>query len=343
MKTKHLFMLMLITMSLTSCKYDDSELKDSITVLEERISAMESKVEQMNGNIASIKVVVNSLEQKIYVTKVEKLSGGYTIFFTDGTSASISNGKNGQDAPVIGIALEDGTYYWTLTVGEETSWLRDADGNKLCVSGNNGIDGIAGITPCIKIDEKGYWIVSYDNGISYSRILDADNKPVSAIGIQGDKGDKGDTGSQGPSGASGDSFFKSVVENEDAVILTLTNNTVITIPKVKVFGILFQQTKKIPIGKAEVQLQYTITGADSDTFVEIYAKGNLEAVQTNSSISQGVIVVKATGTITKESKVVVLLCNKEKTITTILTFEAETFTMGSGSENYSKEDGIWDK
>lgn len=342
MKTKHFFMLILITMSLSSCKYDDSDLKDSINALEERISAMESKVEQMNDNIASMKVLVNSLEQKVYVTKVENLPDGYTIFFTDGTSASINNGKDGQDAPVVGIALENGIYYWTITVGEETSWLRDADGKKLCVSGNNGIDGITGITPRVKIDGEGYWIVSYDNGISYSRILDTDNKPVNAVGIPGDKGDKGDAGSQGPSGSSGDSFFKSVVENEDGVILTLTNSTVITIPKVKVLAITFLQTKNIPIGKDGVQLQYTITGADSDTFVEIYAKGSLEAMQTTTSLSEGFIVVKPTGAITKESKVIVLLCNKEKTITTILTFESGASNVESGSENYSKEDGTWD-
>lgn len=345
MKTKQFLMLILIAMSLSSCKYDDSDLKDSISALEERISAMESKVEQMNDNIASMKVLVNSLEKKVYVTKVEKALDGYTIFFTDGTSASINNGKNGQDAPVIGIAFDNGIYYWTMTVGGETSWLRDDDGKKLCVSGNNGIDGIAGITPRVKIDEEGYWIVSYDNGVSYSRILDAENKPVNAIGMPGDKGDKGDKGDigiQGPSGASGDSFFKSVLENENEVILTLSNNTVITIPKLRILSITFSQTNNILIGKDGVKLPYTITGADSDTFVEIYVKGKLEVVHTTTSLSEGFIVVNATGKITKESKVIILLCNKERTITTILTFEAETSNVDGGSENYLKEDGTWD-
>ncbi len=56
----------------------------------------------------------------------------------------------------------------------------------------------------LKIDEEGYWTVSYDNGNSYARILDNSGNPISAIGIKGDKGDKGDTGEKGDQGDKGD-------------------------------------------------------------------------------------------------------------------------------------------
>ena len=340
MKVKNILAILLLATGITSCEYDDSELKSDISDLQERIAAMENSVKQMNADIASIQGVVNSLKNSNSVEKVVEQTDGYVLLFTDGTSITIKHGKDGQAAPVIGIAEEEGMYYWTVTLKGETSWLEDEEGEKMPVS-------TVGTTPLLSIDDKGYWIVSYDNGKTYSNVLNEDGKPVSALGQKGDKGDKGEDGTDGTNGSngsSGDSFFKNVEQTDDEVILTLANGTVISIPKVKEFAISISQTQNISLGSEGVTLTYTITGADNDTFVEAYGVGNVEAIVTATSISAGNIKVTLVEgkELTASSKVFVMLCNKDKTITTVLTFTKSQASSGSSAEGYDKKEGEWD-
>lgn len=364
MKAKNILAILLLAIGITSCEYDDSELKSDISDLQERIAAMENSVKQMNADIASIQGVVNSLKNSNSVEKVVEQTDGYVLLFTDGTSVTIKHGKDGQDgadgvngtdgkdgadgkdAPLIGISKENDIYYWTVTIDGETSWLEDEQGNKMPVS-------TKGITPLLSIDEKGYWLVSYDNGKTYSKVLDENGNPVSALGQKGDKGDKGEDGADGADGAdgidgsngsSGDSFFKKVEQTADEVILTLANGTVISIPKVKEFAISISKTQNISLGSEGVTLTYTITGADNDTFVEAYGVGNVEAIVTATSLSAGSIKVTLVEgkELTASSKVFVMLCNKDKTITTVLTFTKSQSSSGSSAENYNKKDGEWD-
>lgn len=347
MKMKNLWVLILLTISITSCSYDDSDLKESIRTLEERISAMESTVRQLNADIVSMQGIVSSLESNVYISRVETLADGYTLHFSDGMTVTIrngkdgtngedgkdgvdgsdgENGKNGKDAPIIGIGQEDGVYYWTVTIDGKTDWLMSETGDRLRVTSN---DGVAGTTPRLSIDEEGYWLVSYDNGTTYTPVLDAAGHPVSALGTKGDPG---------TSGSAGDSYFKDVNETNDAVILTLATGKVISIPKAKAFAIHFEQIKNIPLGTdGKLTLPYTITGADADTFVEVYGIGNLQ-VKTDTSC----LYIEATGELNADSKVLVLLCNKEKTITTVLTFVKATSRPQGGAENYGTETKEWD-
>ena len=340
MKAKNILAILLLAAGITSCEYDDSELKSDISDLQERISAMENSVKQMNADIASIQGVVNSLKNSNSVEKVVEQTDGYVLLFTDGTSITIKHGKDGQAAPVIGIAEEEGVYYWTVTLEGETSWLEDEEGEKMPVS-------TVGTTPLLSIDDKGYWIVSYDNGKTYSNVLNEDGNPVSALGQKGDTGDKGEDGTDGTTGSngtSGDSFFKNVEQTDDEVILTLANGTVISIPKVKEFAISISKTQNISLGSEGVTLTYTITGADDDTFVEAYGVGNVEAIVTATSLSAGEIRVTLVDgkELTASSKVFVMLCNKDKTITTVLTFTKSQSSSGSSAENYDKKEGEWD-
>jgi len=340
MKAKNILTIILLAVGITSCEYDDSELKSDISDLQERIAAMENSVKQMNADIASIQGVVNSLKNSNSVEKVVEQTDGYVLLFTDGTSLTIKHGKDGQAAPIIGIAEEEGVYYWTVTLEGETSWLEDEEGEKMPVS-------TVGTTPLLSIDDKGYWIVSYDNGKTYSNVLNEDGNPVSALGPKGDKGDKGEDGidgTNGSNGTSGDSFFKNVEQTADEVILTLANGTVISIPKVKEFAISISKTQNISLGSEGVTLTYTITGADNDTFVEAYGVGNVEAIVTATSLSAGSIKVTLVEgkELTASSKVFVMLCNKDKTITTVLTFTKSQSSSGSSAEGYDKKDGSWD-
>ena len=61
-----------------------------------------------------------------------------------------------------------------LTNHDTGGWLIVfSDGSEIIViNGNDGQDGIDGITPFLKIDQEGYWTVSYDNGATFIALLD---------------------------------------------------------------------------------------------------------------------------------------------------------------------------
>lgn len=73
---------------------------------------------------------------------------------------------------------------------EEGGWeIRFSDNSVIDLhNGKNGTDGTDGITPYLKIDINDNWIVSYDNGKTYSVVSDTEGKPVSAKGTDGVNG-----------------------------------------------------------------------------------------------------------------------------------------------------------
>lgn len=315
--TKFLFYSLMLLL-LASCKYDDGDLRDEISNLTNRVSTLESKVSELNIDILSLQTAIIALQKNVYISKVEKTTDGYVILFTDGTKATIQNGSNGTDginglngtdgvnAPIIGVALFENIYYWTITVDNETDWLLDNDGKKLPVTGKNGNPGINGVTPLVKIDGEGYWMVSYDNGVNYSYLLDANGLKICALGEKGE---------------GGDGFFRNIVETSDALIMTLTNGTVISLPKTKEFSIYFRQTKEIHLTEGEVcVLPYTVYGADANTFIETSVQGSLSVEVKAISLYEGELRITAIGEVSSASKVIVFLCNKDKTVTTVLTF-----------------------
>ena len=129
--------------SAVSCKYDDSELWDRVNDLDDRLTSIESQLIKMNSNINSISSIVNALEGNVYVTKVTETADGYIIEFSDGTTATIADGEDGnagKDAPVIGIDKDtDGNYYWTQTIDGQQTWLTDEYGNKIPVTGEDAV------------------------------------------------------------------------------------------------------------------------------------------------------------------------------------------------------------
>lgn len=351
-----ILLLCCVIMSAVSCNYDDSGIKESVSQLSERLSALESKVSQLNADILSLQTVLAALEKNVYVSDVSTSDDGCVIQFSDGKSVTIRNGKDGLDAPVVGIAVFEDRYYWTMTVGGTTSWLTDADGNKLPVT-----DQAAGVTPQLKVSEAGDWLVSYDNGATFQAVLDADGNKVSALGTpgaQGDKGDKGDTGAQGDkgdkgdkgdtgaTGASGSPLFSSVTYTAESVTFVLAaDGTVLVIPRLQSLGISYDRSiRAIPITPLEgVQVGYTILGADDATFIEVLTKGNLAATLTALTASTGTLDIRMTGTsLEPDSKVVVLLCNAEKTVTTVLTFRMDTST-AEGTDAFVPTAGTWDE
>jgi len=144
--------LFILSMSLALCvlgacsdDYDDTELRNGLSDLKDRVSQLETQLTKLNGEIATIDALVKKLEDNVSVVKVETSADGksYTIYFSDDTKATIASGADGaagaagaagKDAPVIGVQEVDGVYYWTLTTGGKTDFLTDGKGGKLRVT-----------------------------------------------------------------------------------------------------------------------------------------------------------------------------------------------------------------
>lgn len=231
---KSLFIIAAISSILGGCsKYDDDALWDRVNDHEERISTLETTVNNLNNDIVTIGALVANLENNISIKSIETISGGVRITFSDNSTYDIVNGANGADgnAPAISIRAEEGVYYWTI----DGKWLLQdgttsdtaAPVDRVRASG----EGVPGETPVIGINSAGNWTVTV--GGTTSEIL-VNGQPVKA---QGPKGDKGD----------------SLFENIDTetmpgyVIFTLSDNSTIAVPTTGEFltftnvpGLLFE-------------------------------------------------------------------------------------------------------
>ena len=154
---KILSVFCIATFLFASCsdEYDDSKLWQNVNDLKDRIAKLEETVQTMNSEIGSIQSIVDAVNERDYIVKIEELAdkSRYSITFAKGNTITIKHGKDGNDGknvPIIGIDLYEGIYYWTITTDDETTWLLDHDGNKLKVS---GVDGKTAYDLAV---EKGY-------------------------------------------------------------------------------------------------------------------------------------------------------------------------------------------
>lgn len=223
MKKLLAFAALFAVVALTSCKYDDDDLWNSVHGLENRVAKLEELCKQMNTNISSLQTIVTALQNNVYVTGTTPLMKdgkeiGYTITFSKGNPITIYHGKDGQDGedgitPTISVKKDtDGVYYWTLN-GEFIM----VDGGKIQAEGKDGTNGTNGTTPQFKI-ENDYWFVSYNNGANWTQLGKA----------------------TGEDGIGGDSMFSGVdyKTSTDYVIFTLADGTQIKLPTWSAFEAL---------------------------------------------------------------------------------------------------------
>ena len=299
---KKLLSLVFCGLLLFGCsdKYDDSALRNDLNDLENRVAKLEELCKQMNTNISSLQKIVEALQDNLSISKVEQISDGYIIHFSDGSTATIKNGKNSEDAPIIGVKKDtDGIYYWTL----DGEWLTDEKGNKVKAQGTDGKDGVDGedgtngkdgITPQLKI-ENGRWMLSMDNGKTWTDI-------GQATGADGTDGEDGVDGKDGTNG-----IFKSVTEDNDNVYFTLEDDSVITIPKSdnSKFAIAFDTTDIAILNGGESKtISYTITDATKNTVVKAIAQDGWKVKVDATSTDKGTITITAPNPIV-ESEILV--------------------------------------
>ena len=234
------------------------ELEDRVTSLENRLDKLEALV---NDNVNSIKALVEANAKAVTINSVTTTDNGYVIKFSDGTTATITNGQdgapgqNGQDgapgqdgkdaaAPQIGVQEIDGVLYWTVN-GE----LLKFNGENIRVTGNDGQDGAPGqagqdgkdgITPQFKVEE-GKWYISFDGEV-WSEVGSAVTEVKSVV----------------------------TVETTDEAYIFHIDDTTISIPKTNAFSLRLDQKDSIELKAGErIMLTYNIVGEDKTTHVAV--------------------------------------------------------------------------
>ena len=163
-----LFLLFMPVIGSCTDDYDDSAAwKD--------IDGIYKDLDQLKEKLNSLQLQANALSQIMKggaITDVtEAANGGYVISYkgSDNIEHSFTIATTDQmvSSPIIGIQEEAGTYYWTTTTKGQTTFLLDANKQKIPVSGS---------APQIRVNENGYWVI---NG---QQILDSNQKPIKAEG-----------------------------------------------------------------------------------------------------------------------------------------------------------------
>jgi hypothetical protein len=218
--------------AMVGCTYDDSAIWNEIESVKDRVDMLEESVIKTNEDIAALQTIVNALQKNLYVVSVTPTTEGYTILFSDNTSVTITNGKdgaNGTNAPIISVREdEDGNYYWTI----DGEWLL-VDGERVRANGIDGEDGANGengangedaIAPQVRInDTNKEWEISTDGGMTWVS---------TGVVAEGKDGANGSNGENGTNGTNGDSLFKSIdTSNANYVVITLADGTVLRLAR----------------------------------------------------------------------------------------------------------------
>ena len=262
---KVLFAFVAAAALVCSCTKD---LENRVGALEDKVAALEQKV---NANVNSIEQLLSASARAVTISSVvkDKADDSYTITFSDGTVATISNGKDGENGengvtPVLGVQEIDGVSYWTVN-GE----LLKYNGENVPVKGADGVNGKDGLTPQFKI-ENDIWKVSFD-GETWNDV------PVS--------------GTVAPT--------LTMEETDAAYKFTLGEQTISILKNL----VIKVENYKVAIEPGGTyNFSYTLTGADETTYVIVESK-NFEAeidtaaktvtITAPKSIENGYILVKA--------------------------------------------------
>ena len=201
MKKLFTLIVLLVSLVVSSCMYDDTGIWDRINDHEQRIVALEELCREMNTNISALQALIEASQNGDYITNVSPITKdgqiiGYTISFANGEPITIYNGVDGKDglngesAPVIGVRQDtDGIYYWTI----DGEWLTDESGNKVKAEGTDGKDGQDG--------EDGQ---DGKDGVDGEDGRDGQDGEDGRDGVDGEDGRDGQDGQDGRDGVDGE-------------------------------------------------------------------------------------------------------------------------------------------
>lgn len=188
---------------------DLNDIKDRLDSAESRLEALETQVDILKGNLETLTKLKEY--HTIKAVEFDESTSTYEITLTNGEKINLYQGSVGFYSPVMTIDEEG---YWKMsltsadgTVIEEKHILNN--GEKVSAVGEKGI------TPQFRIDSSENWEVSYDEGTTWTDVLNEAGQPVKATPDD-----------------SADNYFKDVrIENDNLVIeMKDQANSVISLP-----------------------------------------------------------------------------------------------------------------
>ena len=149
---------------LSSCS-GIKELKEDLSALDDRIEALEARMETFNKSVEAIGL----LGQATAVNNVTFEENVYKVTLSDGKELTLTTGEAGVGSTPLITVDDDGFWMIDYRDGSGPVYLTDGSGGKLCQTGED-----AGI-PVFSIDGDGYWMMDYGDG------------PVSLLDPEGNK------------------------------------------------------------------------------------------------------------------------------------------------------------
>lgn len=306
---------------ISSC-YDDSDLTRRVDVLETKVAELESICKSLNTDVDALKALTANINGAT-ISSVEDTENGYVITMSDGRVLNISNGAKGEKGDK-GDTGEQGDKGETGERGEK---------------GDPGNDAIAPVIGVVNEDGILYWTI---NG---EYLLDADGNKVSVaapvtpqfkvvdgqwyISVDGSEWSPLSSQTECP-------LFSSVVPDKDNVTFILSDGTEIVVGRTKAFSLTFSQIKEIAVSPGtSVSIPYVLSGADENTVVDCIATSGWDAYVDESASA---VVVSVPDPIVP-GKVVVFASRDDISVVRVLTFEAMSLTVSSGSIEVDGEGG----
>ena len=150
-----------LLVALYSCDERD-DLRSDLDNLKERVANLEASIEQMNSDISNYQQMV---EGKILVVGYSKdEQDNYTIELSNGETVTIYSGKvDMNDMPLFSV---NASGHWAYTINDMTTELLVNDKPVSAIPEA----GTAGVTPKLKVDANGFWLISIDNGSTWNKL-----------------------------------------------------------------------------------------------------------------------------------------------------------------------------
>ncbi|MCR5408049.1 MAG: DUF4988 domain-containing protein [Bacteroidales bacterium] len=247
---------MVLLLAACTSSYDDSAIKTRLDALETRVTALE-------GNIQSLQTAIG---EGVFVAKVQKYVDpetgkitGVTVTYTTGEVQYFEiSPKTDYTAPVLGVIKNGaGDLVWAI------------DGIAIKIDGN---EIPVYQTPVFTIDGDGNLLVSIDG-----------SDPV----ILGQVQNEGATLVDG--------IFTDIKVEQDKIVLTLSDNSIVNIPFAEAFKLNIATTEYIYTTPAPIEIPYTVTAKTAGTVVDVWYPNNFAVTVDAEKITVTPLLAKASG------------------------------------------------
>lgn len=247
---------MVLLLAACTSSYDDSAIKT-------RLDALETRVTALAGNIQSLQTAIG---EGVFVAKVQKYVDpetgkitGVTITYTTGEVQYFEiSPKTDYTAPVLGVIKNGaGDLVWAI------------DGIAIKIDGN---EIPVYQTPVFTIDGDGNLLVSIDG-----------SDPV----ILGQVQNEGATLVDG--------IFTDIKVEQDKIVLTLSDNSIVNIPFAEAFKLNIATTEYIYTTPAPIEIPYTVTAKTAGTVVDVWYPNNFAVTVDAEKITVTPLLAKASG------------------------------------------------